>query len=155
MNSDNKMTKRGLGELEQELKRKKQVERKNIAGEIDRAREQGDLSENAAYKAALEKKEFNENRIEELEKMVASAVIVQANSKNKKVELGETVSVKRESDEEQVDYILVGENETDPSKNKISTGSPIGKELIGKEKGDRITVSMPSGEENFEIIDIQ
>ncbi len=149
------ITQKGLEELKKELEHRKNILREEIAKKLKIASEQGDLSENAAYKSAMEEKEFNENRIEELEKKIANVVVLKGNKKDTKVGLGETVVVKRMSDGVKREYILVGESEADPSQYKISVESPIGKALFGKYKGDRVKASMPNGEEEFEIIDIR
>jgi transcription elongation factor GreA len=148
-----KTTKEGLDDL------KREVEARNeklleIADRIDEARKQGDLSENAAYTAALADKELNQTKIKELEDTIARSVVVTANKSNAKIELGEKVRVKRVSDGEMIDYEIVGKNESDPSDNKISIESPIGKKLVGKEKGDKVKIVLPSGDEEFEIVKI-
>ncbi len=149
------LTKEGLEELKKELKQRIEVERLKIAEELSVASEQGDLSENAAYTAAMGNKEFNENRIEELEKILANAVVVKGNKYDSKAGVGEKVIVKRKSDNQKREYILVGESEADPSNYKISIGSPIGQALHGKDIGDTVKVSMPNGEEEFEIVEIK
>lgn len=149
------VTKEGLQELKDELTRRIEVERPKIAEDLNLASEQGDLSENAAYKTAMENKEFNENRIEELEKMIAGAVVVKGNKKDSKAGLGEKVIVRRKSDNQTREYILVGESEADPTDFKISIESPIGQALHGKDVGEKVKVSMPNGEEEFEIVEIK
>lgn len=155
MNDDNVITREGLKDLEAELERRKTVEREKIAKDLKDASDQGDLSENAAYKTAMEQKEFNENRIEELEEQIANAVVIKGKEGDNKAGLGERVVVKRKSDGATREYVLVGEAEADPSNYKISVGSPIGQALHGKNIGDIVEVEMPNGEEEFEITEIK
>ncbi|MBN1331287.1 transcription elongation factor GreA [Candidatus Dojkabacteria bacterium] len=155
MKDDKVMTQQGLQELKAELEKRKTVTREEIAEKLNAASEQGDLSENAAYKAAMEDKEFNENRIEELEGMIADAVVMKGDSKDSTAGLGEKVVVKRKSDGAKREYILVGESEADPSEFKISVGSPIGQALLGKDIGDSVSVDMPNGTEEFEVVAIE
>ncbi len=156
MKQDNSdvITKEGLEELKAELKNRKEILRVEIAKKLKQASEQGDLSENAAYKSAMEDKEFNEARIEELENKIANAVVLKGKKNDTRVGLGETVIVKRMSDGEKKKYTLVGESEADPTEYKISVESPIGRALFGRHKGDTVKVEMPNGEEEFEILDI-
>lgn len=149
------LTKEGLRELEDELQERVNVTREKIAKELKRASEQGDLSENAAYKGAVEEKEFNENRITDLEKMISKAVVKKGSSKDTKAGLGEKVYVKRLSDGAERIYILVGDNEADPSKYKISIDSPIGQSLHNRKVGDIVAVKMPSREEKFKILKVK
>ncbi len=154
MREDNVMTKEGLEELKKELEFRKAEERERIAAALKSASEQGDLSENAAYKTSMEDREFNENRIQELEKAIANAVVLKGNKKDNRAGLGERVKVRRQSDGAEREYILVGEAEADPSLYKISIGSPIGQALRDKKVGDVVKVEMPNGIEEFEIVAI-
>jgi len=155
MKDDVVLTKEGLSQLENELEKRKDKTRSEIAEALKLASEQGDLSENAAYKTAMEQKEFNENRISILEEKVSKAVVVKANLADKHAGLGETVMVERKSDGEKREYYLVGESEADPSNYKISMESPIGKALLGKKIGAAVKVAMPNGEEEFTILQIK
>lgn len=155
MKDDNIMTKQGLEELKAELENRKTKVRDEIAAALKIASEQGDLSENAAYKAAMEDKDFNENRISELEETIASAVVLEGDTTDTTAGLGETVVVKRKSDGAKREYTLVGETEADPTNYKISIESPIGKALMGKNIGTKVEVEMPNGMEEFEIVEIK
>lgn len=154
MTDDIVITKEGLEELKAELENRKTNIRTKIADDIAKAREQGDLSENAAYSAAMEAKQFNETRIEEIESIIKNSIVKEANTKDKFAGIGEKISIKRESDSTKLTYTLVGENEADPSEGKISIKSPIGNGVSGKKKGDKFTVKLPSGEERFELVSI-
>lgn len=145
------LTKEGLLELEKELEDRKTVIRTEIADEIDKARQQGDLSENAAYKAALEKKEFNDNRISKLEEMLVNVEIISTSGKSSKIGLGSKVEIENKSSGSKSTYTLVGHNEANPAEGRISSDSPIGVALMNKSKGDTVKVNLPSGEVLYEI----
>ncbi len=149
-NTKQSITQEGLDQLKSEVEARKE-KLKEVADKIDEARQQGDLSENAAYSAALAEKELQESKIRELEEKIGSVVVVKGNSNNNVADLGETVNVKRISDGRTLEYILVGDTESDPTNHKISINSPIGMALVGKKKGDKVKVSFPSGEEEFII----
>ena len=144
------MTKEGLEELKKELEARKE-KLKEIADRIEEARQQGDLSENAAYTMALSDKEMNEAKIAEIEDKINKAEVISADSKNTKIELGEKVMLRKLSDGSKIEYEVVGASESDPTSGKISIDSPIGMALAGKKKGDKIKVSLPNGEEVYEI----
>lgn len=150
---DNKiiLTQSGLDDLKNELDHRLTKVRRKIANEIARAREQGDLSENAAYTSALESKQFNETRISELENMISNAVVKKTNTKDSLAGVGEKVTLIREKDERKYEYTLVGENESDPAEGKISIKSPIGSAIIGKKKGEKVKIKLPSGSETYKI----
>jgi len=153
MNKQVILTQDGLDELKKELNERKKI-REKIANEIAQARDQGDLSENAAYTAALEKKQFNEERIIELRKMIANAKVKKGKKGDEIVGLGEKVHLVRIEDDQEYDYILVGESEADPMHNKISIASPIGKAINGKSEGETITVTLPNGKEKYKIVKV-
>lgn len=145
------ITKQGLDDLVAELEERKIKDRDSIANDIDLARQQGDLSENAAYKAAMEAKEFNENRIEELESMIKNAEVTISNPSNMFIEIGEEIILENLKSGAKIKYRLVGASEADPAEKKISIESPIGKAIIGKRYGDKVTITLPSGEAEFKI----
>jgi len=147
------MTQEGLDDLEKELVARKE-KLKEIADRIEEARQQGDLSENAAYTMALSDKEMNEAKIAELEDKINNAEVVNSDSKNNKIELGEKVLLKKVSDGTKIEYEIVGASESDPTDGKISIDSPIGMALANKKKGDKVKVSLPNGVEEYEVEDI-
>lgn len=153
MKNKSVITKEGLEDLKKELDARK-MKLKEIADKIDEARQQGDLSENAAYSTALSEKELNEAKIKELEDKISASVVVESNPTNSKVDVGEKVVVRRSSDDKTLTYEIVGVEESDPSEGKISIDSPIGKALAYKKKGDKVKVKLPSGEEIFIIEEI-
>ncbi len=138
-----------------ELKRLKEEERPQIVKEIDRAREHGDLKENAEYHAAKEKQAFIEARINDLSRILANAQVIDPSTlSHKKVSFGSTVKILNlETDKEMV-YTIVGSMESDPARGLISCSSPMARSLMGKEKGDEVSVILPAGESEFEILDI-
>ena len=154
--SDDKMmiTKKGLEELTRELEERKTIVRDKIADQIAQARDQGDLSENAAYSSAMEAKQFNETRIEDLENLIKNSVVIKTNTKDKFVGLGESVTIVRESDKKEFQYMIVGENESNPKEGRISIKSPIGKALVGKKAGDVVDTDLPTGKVSFKITKI-
>ena len=150
------MTAEGHAILQDELRNLKSVERPAVIKAIAAAREHGDLSENAEYHAARERQSFIEGRIGELEDASKRAEIIDTSKlKGKTARFGAKVKLSDEDSGNETTYQLVGEFEADLKKNKISIASPIGKALIGKNKSDMVTVNTPSGEKNFEIIEIK
>ena len=148
----NVMTYEGVKALEDELEDLKVNRRKEVAQKIKEAREQGDLSENAEYDAAKEEQREIEARIEEIEKILKNAEVVDSeDTKDNSISLGCTVTIFDEEFKEEVEYKIVGSTEANIAANKISNESPIGKALIGKKKGQKITVDSPSGELKFKI----
>src|SRR5262249_355506 len=149
------MTAEGFRALETELKTLKTEERPAVIQAISEARSHGDLSENAEYHAAKERQAFIEGRVLELEdKLSRAGVIDTAKLKGKAVKFGATVKVADEDPGETFTYKVVGEDEADVKKKKISISSPIARAMIGKEEGDTAEVSAPGGAKTFEIVSI-
>ena len=150
------MTAEGPKALEVELKTLKTVERPSIIAAIAEAREHGDLSENAEYHAAKEKQSFIEGRVAELEDKLARADVIDTSKLHGTgVKFGATVTVMDEETEEESTYKIVGEDEADVSKGKISVTSPIARALIGKEKDDVVEFAAPGGVKSFEILKVE
>ena len=147
----------GLSKLKEELIFLKEKKRPEIVSAISEARSHGDLKENAEYHAAKEQQSHNEGRIQEIEDLIARANVIDVTKieNNGKVIFGSTVKVQDLNTNKEISYRLVGQDEADIKKNLIFFKSPIGKSLIGKDKGEMITVNTPSGERNFEILDVQ
>jgi len=155
MKEQHLITKEGLAELEKELTDRKTNVREQIADEIEKAREQGDLSENSAYKSAMENKEFNEVRITQLEETIKSAVVVAEQKPGvNKAGLGSKVKVKNKTAGTENVYELVGQTSADPSHGKISIESPLGKAMLNKKKGASFKFTTPSGDNLYSIEDI-
>jgi len=148
------ITAEGLQDLQEELNERMVKVRDEIAEEIKNAREQGDLSENAAYKAAMDSKEFNENRILELEEMIKNADVVSEPTSTNKAGIGSSVKVKNSVSGAISNYELVGPSEADPSSGHISIESPLGLAIDGKKKGEKFSFQTPAGEQNYIIEDI-
>tara|TARA_Y100000590_G_scaffold55047_1_gene57603 strand:- start:7142 stop:7609 length:468 start_codon:yes stop_codon:yes gene_type:complete len=149
------LTKDGEKKLQDELKNLK-LERPKITKAIAEAREHGDLKENAEYHAAREQQGLNEARIKDIEFKLGNSEIIENKSVESKDQIifGSTVELLNIKDNSKITYQLVGEDEADFSKNKISFNSPIGKGLINKKVGDLIKISVPMGELNFKVINI-
>jgi transcription elongation factor GreA len=149
------MTADGFKALETELKILKTEERPAVIAAISEARAHGDLSENAEYHAAKDKQSFIEGRVLELEDKLSRAEVIDTSRlKGTTVKFGATVKVTDEDTGETFTYKIVGEDEADVSKKKISISSPIARAMIGKEEGDTADVSAPGGAKSFEIVSI-
>ncbi len=142
-----------LEELEQELKELKTTKRFEVAEKLKKAKEHGDLSENFEYAQAKEEQEGLERKILELEEIVKSAEVITKAGKKDTVNVGHTVAVKKGSGEK-IAYTIVGSQESDPSQNKISNTSPVGKALIGKKVGETATANTPKGAVKYKIVSI-
>ena len=151
----NLLTYKGLKELEDELQELKVVKRKEVAQKIKEAREQGDLSENAEYDAAKDEQRDIEARIEELEKILKNAEVIDEDEVDlEKINVGCTVLLYDVEFEEEVTYRIVGSTEADILNNKISNESPIGRALIGAKIGQTVDVEGPDGTCQFKILEI-
>ena len=151
------ITSQGLEELKKELEKLKNIKRPKIVEAIAEARGHGDLKENAEYHAAKEEQSKIEGRIIEIKDLIARANVVDITNLEKRdnVIFGSTVCLVDLNNKEKKTYKLVGKDEADMTKNYIYFRSPIGKALIGKSKKDLVTVSTPSGEKNFEIMEVK
>ena len=151
------ITVQGLEKIKKELDDLKKIKRPKIVQAIAEARGHGDLKENAEYHAAKEEQAKIEGRVIEINDLIARANVIDVTKleKKDKVIFGSTVSVIDLENEEKKTYKIVGKDEADLTKNYIFFKSPIGKALIGKNKKDLVTVTTPSGEKNFEIIDVK
>ena len=149
------LTYAGLKKLEDELHDLKVNKRREIAGKIKEAREQGDLSENAEYDAAKDEQRDIEARIEELEKILKNAeVVVEEEADLDKVSIGCSVKILDCEFDEELEYKIVGSTEANSLKGKISNESPVGKALLGKQVGDTVTVETPAGEFSYKVLSI-
>jgi transcription elongation factor GreA len=145
----------GLRQYEEELHNLKVYRRKEVAQKIKEAREQGDLSENAEYDAAKEEQREIEARIEQIDALLKNAEVADDdNAKADVVTVGSTVRLFDEEFGEEVEYKIVGSSEANILQNKISNESPVGKELIGKKKNQKITVETANGVLKFKILKV-
>ena len=145
----------GHRKLSDQVRHLKQVERPAIVEAIEAARAHGDLSENAEYHAAKERQGQVEATIADIEDQLARAMVIDpATLSGNKVVFGATVTLVDE-DDKQVKYQLVGQVEADAKDGRISYNSPLGRALIGREKGDEVEVSTPSGDRYYEIMKVE
>lgn len=147
------MTKAGELALREELERLRKQDRPRIIQAIADAREHGDLKENAEYHAAREQQSFTEGRIMEIESKLSYAQVIDVTTipHTGKVIFGTTVDLINLDNDQAVTYRIVGDDEADIKRNRISISSPIARALIGKEDGDVVTVKAPSGDVEYEI----
>ena len=147
----------GLTDLKSELEDLKNVQRPKVVEAIAEARSHGDLKENAEYHAAKEQQAQMESRVIEINDIIARANVIDVTKieNNGNVIFGSTVTVQDLEINKKKTYKIVGKDEADISKNLIYFKSPIGKALIGKGVEDMVTVETPSGEKNFEVLNIQ
>jgi len=149
------MTAAGYAALEEELKRRQQVERPRIIQAIAEARSHGDLSENAEYHAAKEAQAHNEGRVAELEDKLQRAEVIDVSKlTGKTIKFGATVTLVDEDTEEEKAYQIVGESEADVKSGKVSITSPIARALIGKTVGDSVEVNAPGGGKSYEVLNV-
>lgn len=148
-------TEEGLQKLKDELQHLKTKGRADISKQIAEARDKGDLSENAEYDAAKDAQGHLEAKIAQLEEVVGNARLIDPSKlDDSKVSIFSTVKIKNTGNGAQMAYTLVAEEEADLKMGKISVKSPIGKGLLGKKVGDRVTIQVPAGKIDFEILKI-
>ena len=149
------MLKVTYNKLSEELEQLKSVERGVIAQVIDEARAQGDLKENAEYHAAKEKQGLMEARIAELTDVVGRAQVVDPSTlAHERVSFGSTVQLTDQKTDEEVSYTIVGGKESNPTKGLISIQSPMARALIGKEEGDEVSLTLPTGKKTYDIEEV-
>ncbi len=150
------LTPAGLKKLEDELEHLKSVKRREVAERIKVAISYGDISENSEYEDAKNEQAFVEGRIITLEKMLRNARIIHEEEVDTGVvSIGSTVRLRDVAYKEDVEYLIVGSAESDPTDNKISNESPVGKALLGKSVGSQVEVSVPAGTIRYEVLEIR
>lgn len=151
------MTKEGADALQTELAKLKKIDRPAVIEAIATAREHGDLKENAEYHAAREIQGLIEGRIQQIESVLSLAQIIDVTqqSLNGKVIFGATVTLLNLDTDEEVTYKIVGHEEADIKEGKISVNSPVARALIGKEEAEEVVVMAPSGNIDYEIVNIE
>lgn len=148
------ITKKGYEELKQELDELVNEKRPKVVERLERARQEGDLKENSDYNNSREELEFLDGRIDELKHVIDNARVVDSTkASGGKVDVGATVVVEVNGNKHE--YSIVGEWEADPSNKKISHESPLGKQLVGKSKGEEVEVEAPAGKITYKIIEIK
>ncbi len=141
--------------LSEELEQLKSVERGVIALVIDEARAQGDLKENAEYHAAKDEQGLMEARITELTDVVGRAQVVEPSKlAHERISFGSTIQLTEQNTEEELSYTIVGGQESNPSKGLISIQSPMARILLGKEEGDEVSLTLPTGKKTFDIEEV-
>ena len=149
------MTVRGAELLRQELDFLKNERRPEIIKAIAEAREHGDLKENAEYHAAKERLAFIDGRIGELSDLVSRAHVIDPSSyEHDKVRFGSTIMLENLETNEEVTYTIVGSTESNPDRGLISYYSPLAIQLMGKSEGEEVTIKLPSGQQEYEILEI-
>lgn len=146
------LTQEGLQKLKEEFDQLVTVRRKEVAEKLQKARELGDVSENAAFDAARDEQTFIEGRIAELDGVLKRVEVVEE-SKAGKVAVGSTVKVHLDGEEQE--FQIVSAVEADPTSGKISHESPLGQSLIGKKVGEKIEVEAPAGKLIYHILEIK
>ncbi|MBQ7100300.1 MAG: transcription elongation factor GreA [Clostridia bacterium] len=147
------LTREGYDKLAQELEHLKTVGRKEAAENIKEARSHGDLSENAEYDEAMNDQGRLEARITELEGILKDAIII-SDAAAGLIHVGSVVTLRDLDDDEEDDYVILGENESSSDENYISAESPAGKALMGKQAGDTVVVDAPGGQFSYQIVKI-
>lgn len=149
------LTKEGLLKLTQELDELKDVKRPEIVKQLQEARAQGDLSENADYDAARDAQARTEARIKEIENILENHKIIRVASSDDKVQIGKTVKIKFIEKNKEATYRLVGTIEANPALNLISIDSPVGKAIVGLEVGENVQVRLENGKSfHVEVLEI-
>ena len=149
------LTKSGVAKLEMELKELK-IQKRRLSEEVGKAREHGDLRENAEYHAAKERLQQVLDRIADLEFKLSHVQVVDSSQHEKGVAtLGTQVTVKELSSGQQEKYILIGPDESDPTNGKISSASPLGKAFLGRKVKEKVTVYLPAGARSYQIVSVE
>jgi transcription elongation factor GreA len=146
------LSKDGLESIRQELDELVQVRRAEIAARIHEAKEHGDITENAEYEDAKNEQAFVEGRIQALSALVKNAVVIEENHSSTHVQIGSTVTIQSKDGKES--FMIVGSTEASPAEGRISNESPVGRALLGRKKGDEVTVSVPAGDSKYKILSI-
>ncbi len=149
------LTPEGKKQLEEKLNYLKTVKRPEVVKKIGAAREFGDLSENSEYDAAKDEQALVERQIAEIEDTLLNGIVInKSDIDTSKVSLGTKVKLYDEEFDEEVEYKIVGSDESDPKAGLISNESPVGAALLGHKKGEMVVVSTPNGEVRYKILAI-
>jgi len=150
------MTLFGYEKLQAEVKNLKEVVRPQIVKDIETALEHGDLKENAEYHAAKEGQKNVDNRLGELAEVLGNSRIVDPSElEHAKISFGSTVVMTDMDNDEELTYTIVGGCESNPDMGLISFGSPLAKQLLGREEGDEVKVTLPGGKKEYEIDEVK
>lgn len=151
--SDQIISKEGYEKLKHELDLLSNEKRREIADRIQKAKDMGDLSENAEYSEAKDAQAFNEGRIIELQNLLKNLTVVENGNGKGVVGMGSKITVT--TDNKEKEYTIVSFNEVNPVEGKISNESPLGHAFVGKKKGDEVTVETPKGKMQYKIIKVE
>ena len=150
------LTQEGFEKLQQELKYLTEVRRKEVADRIRHARDFGDISENSEYDDAKNEQYLLERRISEVQRRLRNAKVVDpAGAEAGSVDLGTLVTLKVVGADEERTFQIVGSNESDPGSGKLSHSSPVGRAVLKRRVGDKVTVATPRGATEYEIVNIE
>ncbi|HEX2098307.1 MAG TPA: transcription elongation factor GreA [Rubrobacteraceae bacterium] len=150
------LTQEGFEKLQQELKYLMEVRRKEVADRIRQAREFGDISENSEYDDAKNEQYLLERRISEVQRRLRNAKIVDpTGTETGSVNLGSRVTLRTVGNEEERTFQIVGANESDPASGKLSHSSPIGRAVLKRRVGEKVTVVTPRGAAEYEIVHVE
>ncbi|CAN5177675.1 transcription elongation factor GreA [soil metagenome] len=150
------VTPEGLEKLQDELKYLTETRRREVADRIRQARDFGDLSENSEYDDAKNEQGLLERRISELQRRLRNARVVDPSETDANaVDVGTKVTLKSTGDDKERTFQIVGSNESDPSTGKLSHSSPVGKAVLKRQVGDKVTVSTPRGTTEYEILNVE
>lgn len=149
------ISKEKLEELRKELDHLKNVRRQEIADAISYAKSLGDLSENAEYHQAREDQAWSEDRVNQIEHILRTAIVVDGKKKSSVVAVGSVVVIQKKGDKEKREVKIVGGEEADVAAGKFSVHSPLGEALLGKAPGDKATVTTPKGETIYSVVEIK
>ncbi|MDD5527741.1 MAG: transcription elongation factor GreA [Patescibacteria group bacterium] len=155
---DQIISQEGFNKLQEELDLLTNVKRREIADRIEKAKELGDLSENAEYHEAKDAQAFNDGRIIELSTLLKNLTVVESDGHGNgdgKAAMGSKITVKNLKNGEEKQYSIVSFNEADPGQGKISNESPLGLAFLGHRKGDEVEVTTPRGELKYKILRIE
>jgi transcription elongation factor GreA len=153
---DQIISQEGFNKLQEEYNLLVNIKRKEIADRIEKAKELGDLSENAEYHEAKDAQAFNDGRIIELSNLLKNLTVVESDGNgNGKTAMGSKICVKNLTSGAEKDFCIVSFNEAAPAEGKISNESPLGMAFLGRKKGDEVTVATPKGEMKYKIISIE
>jgi transcription elongation factor GreA len=150
------VTPEGLEKLQDELKYLTETRRREVADRIRQARDFGDLSENSEYDDAKNEQGLLERRISELQRRLRNARVVDPSETDANaVDVGTKVTLKSTGDDKERTFQIVGSNESDPSTGKLSHSSPVGKAVLKRQVGEKVTVSTPRGTTEYEILNVE
>jgi transcription elongation factor GreA len=155
---DQIISQEGFNKLKEELDLLINTRRREIADRIEKAKELGDLSENAEYHEAKDAQAFNDGRIIELQTLLKNLTVVESDGHGNgsgKTAMGSKICVKNLKTGEEKDFCIVSFNEAAPAEGKISNESPIGMAFLGRKKGDEVAVETPKGEMKYKILSIE